>query len=71
MFRGHNSIKIGSIIPKTKLDLHILKINLYTKYAASGKKMNGNWVDRQTDRPTAAKQCALPSSKGRIIESGT
>jgi hypothetical protein len=30
--------------------------------------MNGNWVDRHTDQPTAAKQYALLSSKGGIIK---
>jgi hypothetical protein len=30
--KGHYSIKNGSIIPKTKLELDILPINLYTKF---------------------------------------
>ena len=30
-FKGRNSVKNGSIVPKIKLDLDILTINLYTK----------------------------------------
>jgi hypothetical protein len=30
--KGHNSVKNGSIVPKTELDLDILKINLCIKY---------------------------------------
>jgi hypothetical protein len=30
--KGHNSVKNGSIVSKTELDLDILTINLYTKF---------------------------------------
>jgi hypothetical protein len=30
--KGHNSVKNGSIVPKTEADLDILTINLYTKF---------------------------------------
>jgi hypothetical protein len=30
--KGHNSVKNGSIVSKTELDLDILMINLYTKF---------------------------------------
>jgi hypothetical protein len=33
--KGHNSVKKCSILPKTELDLHILTINLYTKFHLS------------------------------------
>jgi hypothetical protein len=61
-----------SIVPKTKLDLHILMIYLYTKFHFSmcnqceenERKLSGP-TDLPTDRRTAAKQYALPSSKWR------
>jgi hypothetical protein len=70
--KGHNYDRNGSIVPKTELDLDILKINLYTKShfnmcnqcEENERKL---LVDRPTYRPTAAKQYALPSSKGGII----
>jgi hypothetical protein len=30
--KGHNSVKNGSIVPKTELDQDILMINVYTKF---------------------------------------
>jgi hypothetical protein len=57
---------------QNKLDLDILMINLYTKFhfnMCNQCKENERklLVDPQTDRQTAAKQHALPSSKGSII----
>jgi hypothetical protein len=69
--KGHNSVQNGSIVPKTELDLDILTINLYIKFhfnmcnqcEENERKL---LMDRPTDRQTAAKQYALPSSKGGI-----
>jgi hypothetical protein len=52
--KGHDSVKNGSIVPKTKLDLDIFMMNLYTKFHCS---MCNQWeenerkllMDRQTD----------------------
>jgi hypothetical protein len=60
---GHNSIKNGSIVPKTELDLDILMINLYTKFhfnMCNQCEQNEQklLVDRPTDRQ---QQSNMPS----------
>jgi hypothetical protein len=73
--KGHNSVQNGSIVPKIELDLDIFTINLYTKFHFNmcnqceeneRKLLMDRLTDRHTDRQTAAKQYALPSSKGGI-----
>lgn len=51
MFKGHNSAENGSILPKIRVNLDIIIINLYTKFQMcniSAKKMNENlwWIDQ-------------------------
>lgn len=72
MSMGHTSVEKCSILPQIKLDLDVITINLHTKFyfnsASSANKLNRNcWWTVQpspTNRRIAAKQYALPSSKG-------
>jgi hypothetical protein len=60
--KGHNSVKNYSIVPKTKLDLDIFMINLYTKFHFSMcSQCKENERRLLVDRQTAAKQDFLPS----------
>jgi hypothetical protein len=59
--KGHNSVKNGSIVPKTELDLDILMMNLYTKFHFSmcnqyEENEQKRLMDRQTDRPSNRQQ---------------
>jgi hypothetical protein len=65
-FEGHNSVRNGSIIPKTVLDLDILMINLYTKFHFNMCNQCEENERKRTDQQTAAKQYALSSSKEGI-----
>jgi hypothetical protein len=42
--KGHNSVKNGSIVPKTELDLICIP-DFISVCATSAKKMNVKWVD--------------------------
>jgi hypothetical protein len=45
--KGHNSVKNGSIVLKTKLDLDILMINLYTKFHFSMHGMYNQYKENE------------------------
>jgi hypothetical protein len=63
--KGHNSVKNGSIVPKTELGLDILIINLYIKFhlnmcnhcIENERKL---MMDRQTNRPTDSGKTMCP-----------
>jgi hypothetical protein len=59
--KGHNSGKNGSIVPKTELDLDILKINLYTKFHFNMcNKCEENERKLLVDRPTDSSKAICP-----------
>jgi hypothetical protein len=67
--KGHNSVKNGSTVPKTKLDLDILMIK--SVYQISLQSVQRKWTETAdgltnwlTDRQKAAKQSAFLSKKG-------